>query len=476
MKKTVQAATVLILLSGLIACGNDESSPRSGGSANDMNITSRVRLNLEAIRDADSRINAFITVDTKGALEAAKQLDRSDAELLLRGFTLAIKDNIEVAGLPSTAGTKSLKAFIPKKDATVVARLKAAGAVVIGKANLHELAYGITSNNYAFGAVGNAHNPDYFAGGSSGGTAVAIAAGLARAGLGTDTGGSSRIPAALNGIVGFRPTVGRYPNDGLVLISNTRDTVGPMGLNVSDVALMDAVLSNDSPGLEQIEANSLRLGVPRTYFYDDLDPQVKQAMESVLLKLAATGVTLVEADLNVAALNAKVGFPIVLYETGQLLPQYLTRNQIGLSVEKFLANIASPDVKGILTKALGGSISEASYKEALELFRPQLQQAYRDYFSRNKVDAIIFPTTPLPARLIQGSDTMVELNGKQVPTFPTYIRNVDPSSNAGIPGLSIPINPANEDSLPVGMEIESLAGQDRRLLAIGQLIETILRN
>lgn len=435
---------------------------------------------LELISTIDKRINAFITVDEPAVLAECQQLKgltASDARPLC-GFSLAIKDNIEVAGLPNTAGTASLREFYPQQDATAIKRVKAAGAIIIGKANMHELAYGITSNHYAYGAVGNVHNPDYFAGGSSGGTAATIAAGLAHAGLGTDTGGSCRIPAALNGIVGFRPTVGRYPNDGVVLISNTRDTIGPMGLNVADVALLDAVLSDASSVMPvaEIAPHSLRLGVPRSYFYDDLEPAVSAVMEDTLSRFKNAGITLIESDLiGVAELNAKVSFPIVLYETAQLLPKYLSSNNIPLNMETLCVQIASPDVQEIMHSVMAADIPEPVYQEALQVFRPQLQQAYVNYFQRHAVDAVILPTTPLSARPIAGSDATVTLNGKQVPTFATYIRNVDPSSSVGIPGLTIPVG-KDKSGLPIGLEIEGMANSDRKLLAIGQLLESILAN
>ena len=442
-----------------------------------VSMVSLVAEKLESIRNADRRIaNAFITVDPRGAFATAQWLDSApqDIDLPLKGFTFAIKDNIEMAGLPSTAGTDSLRAFIPTVDAEVVKRLKMAGATIIGKTNLHELAFGATNINFAFGTVGNVYNHDYLAGGSSGGTAVAVASGFSRAGLGTDTGGSGRIPAALNGIVGFRPTTERYSSDGLFRLSSTRDTVAPFGLNVADVALIDAVLSGDNSKLEDIDISTLRLGVPRQYFYDDLDPSVAQAMKKVLTQLRSAGVTLIEADIEVAELNRKLSFPIVIYESGQQLPDYLVTHNIGLSAMEFQRKIASPDVQQIIAHVLASEVTEEEYKQALSL-RLKLQKVYQRYFDDNKVDAVIFPTTPLPARPIDGITSTVELNGKQVKTFETYIRNVDASSNAGIPSLSIPMGKSAE-GLPMGLSIEAVEGEDRRLLAIGKALETVLND
>ncbi len=433
---------------------------------------------LEAI-DRGGELNAFIFVDHNSALKKSRETDRrrrrGERSGLLAGIPLAVKDNIHVAGMPNTAGTPLLRSFVPKQDAPVVARLKAAGAIVLGKTNMHELAFGITSNNAAFGAVGNACDPAYIAGGSSGGTAVAVAVGMAVAGLGTDTGGSSRIPAALNGIVGFRPTVGRYPSEGLTRISSTRDTVGPMGQSVADVALLDTVLANDEMPLAVASLNGLRLGVPREYFYLGLEPAVERHVQALLDALREAGAVLVEANLKgIGDMNQAVSFPVVLFETGVLLREYVAEHLPGGTLEALAESIASPDVKDILAGVLNGEMPEQTYRRAIERDRPQLRAAYADYFGRHRVEAIVFPTTPLTARPVSEVGETVELNGLQVPTFPTYIRNTDPGSNAGLPGLSIPLAVAPGE-MPVGVEIDGPEGSDRRLLAIGAAIEALIQ-
>ena len=412
--------------------------------------------------------NAFISVDRD--LQAAA----GEPGGPLAGMVISVKDNIHVAGMPNTAGTPMLRNFIPRSDAGVVERLRAAGAVIIGKNNMHELAYGITSDNAAFGPVKNGVNPAYMAGGSSGGTATAVALGMVTAGIGTDTGGSVRIPAALNGLVGFRPTTGRYPVTGMTLISNTRDTAGPITRTVAEAALLDRVLARTEDKAAVAELPGLRLGVPRAYFYDNLDPEVAAVMSGALASLERAGVTLVYAELgNIAEVNEKVGFPIVLYETSRLLPRYLEQNLPGTTPAQFVAGIASPDVKQIVGDALAGAIAEPAYREALEVHRPRLQQAYADYFRQNRVEAVIFPTTPLPARPLREEMSEVQLGGENVPTFPTYIRNTDPGSNAGIPGISVPAG-TSSDGLPIGIELDGPAGSDRRLLAIAAAVEAAL--
>ncbi len=428
---------------------------------------STIQQQLEKI-SVSSSYNAFITVNKN----AEAEYDQANNGVL-NGMTLAIKDNIDVAGLPNTGGTAVLKDNVPSKDATVIARLKSAGAVIIGKTNLHELAFGITSNNANYGPVKNAVNPNYLPGGSSGGTGVAVALGLADAGLGTDTGGSSRIPAALNGIVGFRPSTGRYPNDGMIMISNTRDTAGPMGRSVEDVALLDAVMSGTENSVGEFDLTTVRLGVPEDYFYADLDADVERVAKATLDKLEQAGVTLVRANLaNISKLN-EIGFPVVFYETSKTLPEYLAGSGGDISMQVLQEGVTSPDVKGAIDMIMTGPITEDQYREAIKVVRPQLQQLYADYFSENRVDAVIYPTTPLPARLRENSDETVELNGQQVPTFPTYIRNVDPSSNAGIPSITLPAGYSGR-GLPIGMALDGLIDGDRRLLDLAASIEAIL--
>ena len=417
--------------------------------------------------ESGNSYNTFITVNK--TLSEHKQTEGP-----LAGMYIAVKDNIHVTGLPNTAGTKSLKDFVPNEDAEVIARLKMAGAQVIGKNNMHELAFGITSNNAAFGAVHNALNFDYMAGGSSGGTAAAVALGMASAGIGTDTGGSSRIPAVLNGLVGFRPTTGRYPNSGMTMISNTRDTAGPITRTVADAMLLDEILSADSSPTPEVTLSALRIGVPREYFFDGLDEDVERVSAQTLARLSEAGVELIETSIaNIGELNDKVGFPIVLFETAQLLPKYLDTYMPGTSIEQLVDQIASPDVKEVISDAVGGAIPKEVYLDALNTQRPILQKAYADYFQSQSLDAMIFPTTPLPACKLATDMSTVELNGKSVPTFPTYIRNTDPSSNAGIPGISIPAGLSSE-GLPIGIEIEAPAGEDRELLAIAELVEKLL--
>jgi mandelamide amidase len=427
---------------------------------------------------AAAPLNAFISLEPERVRAAARRADqqrqRGDRLGPLHGVPLALKDNIDTADYPTTAGTPGLAAHRPKRNALVVQRLLDAGALILGKANLQELAYGPTSNNAAFGPVHNPYNPTRIPGGSSGGTAAAVAARLAPAGLGTDTAGSVRVPGSLCGVTSFRPSMLRWPQAGIVPISHTRDTAAPMARNLADCALLDGVVTGRSTDIAPVDLSGLRLGVPRGYFWEALDAELADILEAALARLRAAGVVLVEGDLaDVVALDAAAGFPIALYEFVPDIERYLAEHQTGLDFAALLRQVKSPAV----TKALAGlvgadAVSEAVYREALGKHRPALQEAYRRYFLERGVAAVVFPTTPLPAAKI-GEDDTVLLNGVPVPTFGTFIRNLCPGSAAGIPGLTLPAG-MTKAGLPVGIALDGPESSDRELLAIGLALETVL--
>jgi Asp-tRNA(Asn)/Glu-tRNA(Gln) amidotransferase A subunit family amidase len=428
---------------------------------------------LAKARDC-TELNAFITIDEGAFLESARQSDlcrRSGQAGLLEGAALAIKDNIDTQDLRTTAGTPGLTGHAAA-DAPPLRRLRDAGALVAGKTNLHELAFGITSNNAAFGPVRNPADPLLIAGGSSGGTAAAVAAGIVPAGLGTDTGGSVRIPAALCGIAGFRPSVGRYPAGGVASLSSTRDTIGPMAHDVADIALLDGLMADEGiQSLSRREAGSLRLGIPRRVLWEGLEPLVATRCEAALDLLRSAGVTLVETDPeDIWADDSAASFPIVLYEAKRELRAYVEKR--GVSYEDLLSRVASPDVRGILQSLDGpGDIPIAAYRAAMDLHRPAMNRKWHSWLEENRLDGALFPTCALTARPI-GRDETVALNGSDLPTFPTYIRNTDHGSVMGIPGISLPVPGTG---LPVGLEIDGSFRKDRALLSVAAAVENILQ-
>ena len=438
---------------------------------------------LVARSEAMAGLNAFVSHDWDALLAAARAVDggsgtgRPDAAGPLAGVPLALKDNIATTTLTTSGATGALAGFVAPRNAPVAEALFEAGALLGAKANMHELAFGITNNNAVTGAARNPWDPSMIPGGSSGGTAVAVAARMMPAGIGTDTGGSVRIPAALCGLAGFRPSVGRYSGAGIIPISRTRDTAGPIARTVADLRLLNAVMAGTGTGRAGSDPDptpalaGLRLGVPRAAFYRELEPDVARETGRVLDLLSDLGVALVEAEVpDVAELNAAVGFPIALYEFVRDLPRWLAGNGIELSMDDVLGGIGSPDVRGVVASQLGAeAMPEAVYRQALDVDRPRLQRAYADCFAEHAVEAVLFPTSPVSARPI-GEDETIDLGGERVPTFPTFIRNTDPGSNAGIPGLSLPIG-LTPTGLPIGMELDGPAGSDERLLAVAAAVE-----
>lgn len=431
-----------------------------------------------------SHLNAFITLNAEAALETARRVDAGEISGPLAGLPIVIKDNINVAGLPTSAATPALQRAMARANAPCLQKLLDAGAILIGKTNMHELAFGITNTNFApfAGAVKNPYDVNRIPGGSSGGTAAAIAARIVRAGLGTDTGGSTRVPAALTGTVGLRPSVGnggterRYDNtDAVVPISPTRDTVGPMGLTVADVALLDSVITG-TPLAAPIPLRGLRFGIPAS-FWSGLDAGLETVAIAARQKLAEAGVELVDIDIpGLFELNDLLSFAIALHEPSLAIPAYLKAcGHDGITLADIASGIGNPDVRAAFEVVLSG-VQAAPYEEAMATHRPALQRLYADYFAANRLDAMLLPTTILPAAeidAIKGSAEISINGGPPASTFHTFIRNTDALTNAGLPGLSL-FAGMTATGLPVGIEIDGPLGSDEKLLGIGLSMEAVL--
>jgi indoleacetamide hydrolase len=433
---------------------------------------------LERCR-AGASLNAFISLQPERVLEAARACDvrrRTGAPLgLLHGLPIPVKDSVNTRDYPTTGGTPALRHFQPRADAPVVDTLRKAGAIVLGKTNLHELSYGYTSNNHAYGAIHNPYDPTRIPGGSSGGTGAAIAYRMAPLGIAEDTEGSIRVPAALCGICGFRPTTGRYPTTGAVPITPLFDQVGPHARSVADLVLFDTVVTGDTSRAPPPSLKGVRLGVVRPFWYTDLDPEVERVTDAALKTLARAGVELVEGDLpELPHLIALTTDPIQNHDVKGSLTRYLAQYDTGISFDTLLAQ-ASPDVQRMITPALAGGsdfVPEAQYREAVDVHLPALRSLYRDYFARTGVAAIVFPTTILPAPVIGEEDMEVQVRGRKMPFDQAISRNIAPGSTAGLPGLVLPAGLTS--GLPIALEFDGASGSDRALLALGLALEEVL--
>lgn len=423
---------------------------------------------VRAAADAARHLNVFIDADLPGLQERAA----ASRPGTLHGIPVVAKDIFDTADQPTSGGTRALLGRRTAADAPIVAALREAGAFIAGKNTLHELSFGITSNNACTGPARNPVDPARIPGGSSGGTAAAVAAGIAPIGLAADTGGSSRIPAALCGIVGYRPTLGRYPGEGILPIAHSRDTAGLVARTVAEIRLVDSVITETAESAaEPVEFSGLRLGVPSA-FWSGLDPHVEAVCRAALDRLALAGVTLVDVDIReVYELADAIGLPLCLYEFPRDLAAYLARESDGITVEEVCAAVESPDVRGIVQACLAGPVSDPAYQDLLQA-RARLQDRYAALLADVDVAALVFPTTPLPAAPI-GDDETTELAGHRVPTFATFIRHTNLAGVAGHPGISLPAGhtPAG---LPIGIELDGRIDADLQLLAIASAVESLL--
>lgn len=485
----------LALATGVAGCGKSEPTTETSMSQSLTNLTA-----LEAtamMRNGDllaedyaaallarcneaRHLNAFISFDPERVLDAARNADKlraSGARLgPLHGLPIPVKDSVNTSEYPTTAGTNALRNFQPANDAALVDQLLEAGAIVMGKTNIHELSFGWTSNNQAFGAVRNPYNTDRIPGGSSGGTAAAIAAGMAPLGIAEDTQGSIRVPAAMCGICGFRPTTHRYSNVGVVPITPLFDQVGPHARNVADLAFFDQVITGESMVDTAASLQGIRLGFPRAFYLDDLQEDVERISNEAVRKLADAGAEIVNVDVpDLARLIGLTTAQVQQYHVMPMLAQYLQEFGAGISFDELMAQ-ASADIQSAFRLLVlpGGDLTptEEDFVRARDEYLPALRKTMADYFATNSLDAMILPTTQIAAAPI-GADTEVDINGEMINFEIAAGRNISPGSTAGLPGLVLPAD-LDRDGLPVSVELDGPEGHDRELLAIGLAVEKVL--
>ncbi len=425
-------------------------------------------------------LNAFITLDAGAVRAAARAADarRAAGESLglLHGLPIPIKDSVNTRDLPTSAGTRALADFRPARDATAVARLRAAGAIMLGKTNLHELSFGWTSSNRAFGPVRNPYDPTRIPGGSSGGTAAAVAARMAPLGVAEDTQGSIRVPAALCGLTAFRPTTGRYPTDACAPITPLFDQIGPHARCVEDLVLFDAVMTGDTGPISAAPLAGVRIGIDRGFFFADLDPEVAALTEAAIARLRAAGATIVERAVpGIGLAIDRVTAPIQLHDVVPSLGAWLADSGAPIDFDGMFASV-SADVRAVFERfCLPGApqrFSDAAYAEARDIHRPALQAMIAAWFADTGVAAMLFPATMVPATPI-GADNMVTIVGRDIPFQTAIARNISPGSTAGLPGIVLPVG-LTMAGLPVCLELDGPAGSDRALLALGLAAEAVL--
>jgi len=425
-------------------------------------------------------LNAFITIEPERVLEAARDSDRRRRAGAktgpLFGLPIPIKDSVNTHDYPTTAGTPALREFRPAQDAPIVKALRDAGALVLGKTNLHELSFGWTSDNHAFGAVHNPYDPSRIPGGSSGGTAAAIAAHMAPLGVAEDTQGSIRVPAAVCGICGFRPTTGRYSTRGCAPISPLFDQAGPHARTASDIALFDAVVAKERQLIAPAPLKGVRLGIVRDYWFTGLDPEVERVTELALQRIKAAGAEIVETSMpGLKSLIDLTTDTVQLHDVRTALARYLKTYGTGITFDEVVAQ-ASADIqetfRNYVMPGAPNFVSEASYAAARDIHLPALRRLYQDYFGRTGVAAVVFPATMIAAPPI-GEDASVIIQGRKVRFDTAIARNISPGSTAGIPGLVLPAG-LTSAGLPVGIEFDAPAAADRPLLALGASLERAL--
>lgn len=435
---------------------------------------------LLARAETGKNLNAFLTLDRDRVLEAARDMDRRRGRNqplgALHGLPVPVKDSVFTKDYPTSAGTRALLKRVRRYDAPLIERLRQEGAIVMGKTNLHELSAGFTSNNEVFGAVRNPYDPLRIAGGSSGGTAVAVATGMAPIGIAEDTAGSIRVPASLCGIAGYRPTTGRYPNAGTVPLTPTFDQLGPQARSVKDIILFDASSTGRKTEVGVQPLQGVRIGVPRGYFYEGLAADTLVVVEDTLRKLTEAGAVPVYADVpGVSELLAQTFIPILFTETWDTMDDFFRKEGFNRGMLDVLAEAGAgtrEQFEQTLAPGAPNGIPRDAYDNAVKVARPALINTIKQYFSDNRITAMLFPGTLCTAPPI-GDDNETELDGRPISLFDALGHNTTLAPSCGLPALSLPAG-MTRSGLPVGIEIDALPGADETLLALGLSLEKVL--
>lgn len=404
---------------------------------------------LARIESVDSRLGAFATVTAEEAMRAAQDAEKEIMDGRYRGplhgVCVGVKDLLDTQGIPTTCSSRTRSDHVATTDAAVVEHLNAAGAILVGKTHTHEYAYGVITPT-----TRNPWDLDRIPGGSSGGSGAAVAARMCQGAIGTDTGGSVRIPSAVCGTVGLKPTYGRVSRRGVTPLSWSLDHVGPLTRTVRDAAvMMDAIagydrddpMTRDVPVSDHVQGlrggvDNLVLGLPRNYFFDAIDPEVETAVRTAAQEFEALGAEIREIDLPHAE-------EYMAAEFGLLVPEASAVHQQTLRTK---ADLYEDDVRTLLEA--GELILATDYIKALQA-RTLIQQAWRDMFT--DLDAVLAPTLPAVAAKV-GQQTFTWPDGTEEPVINAYVRTSAPGNLTGLPALSLPCG-FNTDNLPIGLQI-----------------------
>ncbi len=414
---------------------------------------------LAAIEAHNTRTNAFTRVDADAARSRARDLDAELARGVdrgpLHGIPVSLKDIIDVSGEVTSAGSHVLDDRVAPADALIVTRLRDAGVVFIGRANLHEFALGTTSEDSATGPVRNPRDTTRVAGGSSGGSAAAVATGMGLASIGTDTGGSVRIPAAACGVVGLKPAHGDIPIHGVLPLSPTLDHVGPLCLSVQDAAwLWQVMAGRPVKPIEAAQNRTLRIARLGGYFDQPLEPAVRTTFEMALDRLRQAGVTIASAAIPTTGRIGQTYADMVLPEAAQWHAPFLEAR----------ADRYRPSVRARI--ALGRDVTAVAYLDArahCDALRHEVNHALAT------CDALVLPTLPMTAPAI-GADTIVidPIDATPMPVRGAMLKHTQLFNLTGHPAISLPIE---TPGLPVGLQVVGPAGDTARLLAVAATIE-----